>query len=156
MVQNGIAKDTSEALDIIKKQNLEPKEAAPSVVVPDQTARLAKLEQVLQDFGKFFMDYKTTTEKNQTEMQNMIKQHVSEISQLKEQSMNIRREISELKRAPVVKEAPKIVAEEKEEPQEEATKAQPKPYNQRSGNFTPNDININDFFSNSHGKMMKK
>jgi len=100
----------------------------------DLTKRIRKMETVLQDFGKFFMDYKTETEKKISELSTMVSAMRTEIINMKSDSSS--RGASQPAQAAV---------------QQPARKP-----NARTGDAKPGEFDISEIFSNAHGKMMKR
>jgi hypothetical protein len=100
----------------------------------DLTKRIRKMEMVLQDFGKFFMDYKTETEKKIGELSSMVNAMRTELINMKSDSSS-RGTASQ--------------------PVAAAVQPAKKP-NARTGDAVPGQFDINEIFSNAHGKMMKR
>ena len=83
MVQNGMYSNVDDALkEIQSKKSQEPS-------MPEEkdeysmVKRIAKVEQVLQDFGKFFVEYKTATEKTMKDIGHSTHETLSSIHKFK-------------------------------------------------------------------------
>ncbi len=154
MVQNGMYSNVDDALkEIQSKKSQEPS-------MPEEkdeysmVKRIAKVEQVLQDFGKYFVEYKTATEKTMKDIGHSMMDLKNELDQLKTKAPTLKEEAKE---EPTLKEEIEK-AEENNEPKKEEEIKEPEKketYNERQGEFTPDDVQIEDIFSNAHGKMIK-
>jgi len=147
MVQNGMYSNVDDALkEIQSKKSQEPS-------MPEEkdeysmVKRIAKVEQVLQDFGKFFVEYKTATEKTMKDIGHSMMDLKNELDQLKTKAPTLKEEVEKTEEEPTLNE--EIEKTEVKEPEKKET------YNERQGEFTPDDVQIEDIFSNAHGKMMK-
>ena len=107
--------------------------------------KVRKVEQVLDDFGKFFLSYREESTKK--------------LNDVSEQILQLRSEIQKLKQAP------RVESGEREEQKEEAApapRAESRPVErkvekpQRIGDTKPTDVAIDKIFSNAHNKMMKR
>lgn len=140
MVNNGIAKDIDEALSIIKQKQKEESRRVESepvesvkevgtVVDNELDKKVQKIEQVLQDFGKFFVQYK--------------EENVKKINDLSEQIAKFRQELVE------IKSKPRVEPKKEEAPKQESTSP-------RTGNHASNDVAIDKVFNNAHGRLVKR
>jgi hypothetical protein len=160
LVDNKIAKDIWEAYKIIhEKQHLN----VPSIPIEQHTEqkskdeeqtqesegntdRLAKLEEFLQRFDKFFSKFYEGTN--------------TKIGDLTKQMNQLNQELAELRR---VKEKPVVIEQSKEENEElqnteqkEENKEEKTEFRQREGSYSPNDVSVDKIFNNSNNKMMKR
>jgi len=113
--------------------------AAPvqATVPPELVQRIAKLEQVLQDFGKFFVDFRAG-------METKVNSFQKDLNALSTKIDNARSAPSPALRGTPGQSSPA-----------QASPAAEKPYNERQGNFNSTDVAIEDIFSNAGGRLMK-
>ncbi len=162
MVQSGIYPNIDDALKEIKRKKEEdakeqasqtveqaPQEAAAQSTEPkineienaaEKSAlikRVAKVEQVLQDFGKFFVEYKNMMEANMKELHKDFMALQSKMSDMKSPQPSLQE----------LHQNSDSSASQPEKKKEE--------YNPRQGNVTSSDVKIEDFFSNANGRMDK-
>lgn len=146
MVDSGIAKDEAEALSIIKAKKKEAvEETQKDISEGEETMsdndevekRVAKMEQVLQDFGKFFVDYK--------------KDNVGKLTELSEQVTAFRKELlsvkSELQKLVAVVPVEKLVEFSKEEVEPKETNTDKK---------IADDVAVDKIFNNAHNRLIKR
>lgn len=165
MVKNRMAKTVDEALEMMQNQKSdfeqgkimegenktieeeskeevkeEPKNEEIKADIPED--RVAKIEQVLEDFGKFFVDYKDETSKKIVEVSE-------QIAQFREELLEVRAEIQKSKQAQSVERVETV----KEAPQVETKEDSSHP---KQGEFTSKDVEVENIFSNAHGRLNKR
>ncbi len=142
------------ATGAVAKQSEAPEQAEEPVSEPvetpkeepkmdDSTAnelkeRVEKMENVLQEFGKFFMEYKEENAKRVGELSEAV-------SAFRNEMLNIKTAAQKTEAAPA---APAPVQSAESTPAE-------KP-NHKTGDTKSSDVDINEIFSNANGRMMKK
>lgn len=174
MVQNGLASSIDDALRKIRKQKEEKmaqetqqnntnQTSEQASIDPNMVARVKKMEDVLQDFGKFFMEYKQNQFSKVTDLAkdvNALKDQLSQIqlaiSQLKSGAIKTEPKVEE----PVKQEAPQPVEQPIQQPQpvqQPQPAQQPKQEpSQRTGHFKSEDVCIEKIFSNADNRMTRR
>tara|TARA_Y100000034_G_C6748295_1_gene332449 strand:- start:181 stop:708 length:528 start_codon:yes stop_codon:yes gene_type:complete len=158
MVQNGMYTNIDDALKEIqtKKETSNAQPQQTTLQEPETkddyslAKRVAKMEQVLQDFGKFFVDYKNENEQTIRNLNQNLLVLRNELSQLKPNEPSLKEQYEKEEEQTKLEETPKEESKTEESKEENKEK-----YNERQGEFTSDDVQIEDIFSNAHGKMMK-